>query len=115
MKKAIKILALLLALTMLAGCGASSIAGMKNEMAMEMPMATEAASMASGSLTGTMDSVAQEVSADQKLIKRVNMDAETEDLEALLPRLFRQVLPGQIHRLGKGLDPIVVLIVGENI
>ena len=91
MKKAIKILALLLALTMLAGCGASSIAGMKDEMAMEMPMATEAASMASGSLTGTMDSVAQEVSADQKLIKRVNMDAETEDLEALLPRLMAEI------------------------
>ena len=85
MKNTMKLIALLLVLTMLAGCGASS---MKNEMAMEMPMATEAAS---APLYSASDSVTQEVSADQKLIKRVNMDAETEDLEALLPLLLEEI------------------------
>ena len=80
-----KLIALLLVLTMLAGCGASYA---KNEMAMEMPMATEAAS---APLYSASDSVTQEVSADQKLIKRVNMDAETEDLEALLPLLLEEI------------------------
>ena len=85
MKTTITLMALLLVLTMLAGCGASYA---KNEMAMEMPMATEAAS---APLYSASDSVTQEVSADQKLIKRVNMDAETEDLEALLPLLLEEI------------------------
>ena len=91
MNTTMKLIALLLALTMLAGCGSSSSPAMKNEMAMDMPMATESAMMASGTLSGASDSVAQEVSTDQKLIKRVNMDAETEDLEALLPLLMEEI------------------------
>ena len=96
MKTAMKFVALLLALTMLAGCGASSAPAMKNEMAMDMAVAeTWAASSpevpASGALYSTSDSVAQEVSHDQKLIKRVSMDAETEDLEALLPQLMAEI------------------------
>ena len=91
MKTTMNLIALLLVLTMLAGCGASSSPAMKNEMAMEMPMATEAASMASGTFNSASDSVAQEVTTDQKLIKRVNMDAETEDLEALLPQLMAEI------------------------
>ena len=90
MKNAKKLIALLLALTMLSGCGASSSPAMKQEMAMEMPMATEAA-MASGALTGASDTVSPEVDTSQKLIKRVNMDAETEDLEALLPQLLAEI------------------------
>ena len=86
MKNTIKFIALLLALTMLAGCGGASYA--KNEMAMEMPMATEAAS---APLYSTADSASPEVSTDQKLIKRVNMDAETEDLEELLPLLMEEI------------------------
>ena len=90
MKIAMKLTALLLALTMLAGCGASTSPAMKQEMAMEMPMATEAA-MAPGVLTGASDSIAREVSTDQKLIKRVEMDAETEDLEVFLPQLLEDI------------------------
>ena len=89
MKNTRKLIALLLALTMLAGCGASSSPAMKQE-AMEYAMA-ETAAMAPGAITGTSDTVTQEVSTDQKLIKRVNMDAETEDLEALLPQLLTEI------------------------
>ena len=92
MKNIMKIMALLLALTMLAGCGASSSPAMKPEAAMDMaPAATEAVTMASGTLTGAADSASPEVSTEQKLIKRVNMDAETEDLEALLPQLLAEI------------------------
>ena len=93
MKNAKKILALLLALTMLAGCGASSSPAMKQEAAMEdYAMAeTMAATEAVNSLTGASDSVTQEASPEQKLIKRVYMDAETEDLEALLPQLLAEI------------------------
>ena len=90
MKHATKLIALLLALTMLAGCGASSSPAMKQEMAMEMPMATEAA-MAPGALGSAADTVSPEVDTSQKLIKRVEMDAETEDLEALLPQLLAEI------------------------
>lgn len=89
MKNTRKLIALLLALTMLAGCGASSSPAMKQE-AMEYAMA-ETAAMAPGAITGASDTVTQEVSTDQKLIKRVNMDAETEDLEALLPQLLAEI------------------------
>ena len=51
-------------------------------------MATEAAS---APLYSAADSASPEVTADQKLIKRVNMDAETEDLEALLPLLLEEI------------------------
>ena len=89
MKNTRNLIALLLALTMLAGCGASSSPAMKEE-AMEYAMA-ETAAMASGTLNGASDTVTQEASTDQKLIKRVNMDAETEDLEALLPQLMAEI------------------------
>lgn len=89
MKNTRKLIALLLALTMLAGCGASSSPAMKQE-AMEYAMA-ETAAMVPGAITGASDTVTQEVSTDQKLIKRVNMDAETEDLEALLPQLLAEI------------------------
>ena len=96
MKNATKILALLLALTMLAGCGASSSPAMKQEAAMEdfavaEPAATMAATEAGGTLTAASDSVTQEASPEQKLIKRVHMEAETEDLEALLPQLLAEI------------------------
>ena len=92
MKNAVRLIALLLALTMLAGCGASSSPAMKQEAAMDMaPAATEAVAMASGTLTDAAGSASPEVSTEQKLIKRVNMDAETEDLEALLPQLLAEI------------------------
>ena len=96
MKNAKKILALLLALTMLAGCGASSSPAMKQEAAMEdfavaEPAATMAATEAGGALTSASNSVTQEASPEQKLIKRVHMESETEDLEALLPQLLAEI------------------------
>ena len=94
MKHTAKLIALLLALTMLAGCGASSSPAMKNEMAMDYAVAetyAEAPGAAAGTLSGASDSIAQETSTDQKLIKRVDMEAETEDLEALLPQLMEDI------------------------
>ena len=91
MKNTVKILALLLALTMLAGCASSSMT--KNEMAMDMAVAETWApeAPAGGALTSMSDSAAPEIDTDQKLIKRVNMEAETEDLEALLPQLIGEI------------------------
>ena len=93
MKNAMKIMTLLLALTMLAGCGASSSPAMKNEMAMDMAVAETwaAEAPAGGTLSSMSDTATQQSSPDQKLIKRVNMDAETEDLEALLPQLMTEI------------------------
>ena len=89
MKTTIKLMALLLALTMLAGCGTS----VKSEAAMDFAVAETWApeAPASGTLTSVSDSVNQETSNDQKLIKRVSIDAETEDLEALLPQLMAEI------------------------
>ena len=95
MKNTMKLIALLLALTMLAGCGAASSPAMKNEMAMDMGVAEtwapSAEAPAGGTLSSVSDSATQETTTDQKLIKRVNMDAETEDLEALLPQLMAEI------------------------
>ena len=60
-------------------------------MATEIAMAETSAPMAPGALNSVSDSVTQETSVDQKLIKRVNMDAETEDLDALLPLLMEEI------------------------
>ena len=89
MKTTIRLMALLLALTMLAGCGASY----KNEAAMDMAVAETWApeAPAGGTLTSMSDSAAQEPSADQKLIKRVEIEAETEDLESLMPQLMAEI------------------------
>ena len=88
-----KILALLMALAMvaalLAGCGAtaSDMAYNKQEAAPEAP-----AMDAESSLYGaTSDSVNATAYADQKLIKTVRIDAETEDLEVLLDQLTGQI------------------------
>ena len=92
MKKALQILALLLALTMLAGCGASSGSNLKaDSITMETAPAEPAATMAAGALSGASDSISQEATTEQKLIKRVNMEAETEDLEALMPQLLNEI------------------------
>ena len=94
MKTTMKLIALVLALTMLAGCGASSAPAMREEAAMDYAIAetwAAAEAPAAGTLTSMSDSNLQEPSTDQKLIKRVNMDAETEDLEALLPQLLQEI------------------------
>ena len=94
MKTTMKLIALVLALTMLAGCGTSSAPAMREEAAMDYAIAetwAAAEAPAAGTLTSMSDSNLQEPSPDQKLIKRVNMDAETEDLEALLPQLLQEI------------------------
>ena len=89
MKTTMKFVALLLVLTLLAGCGASY----KNEAAMDMAVAeTWAPEAPAGStLTSVSDSVTQEASTNQKLIKRVEIEAETEDLEVLMPQLMAEI------------------------
>ena len=91
-----KLLALLLVLVMtisvLAGCGASSSYkdAVVEEAAPMEPMKDMAAAgvmMQSNGMTGTT----QEMPTGQKLIRRVNIDAETEDLEALLVQLQAQI------------------------
>ena len=100
MKKYLKMsLAVLLVMSLLAGCGGSSMAtdsapAMKEEAAVEAPMAQ--APMLNGSIsdagTGAGNSLAD---TEQKLIKTVRMDVETEDLENLLPQIS-----GKISSLG---------------
>ena len=100
MKKYLKMsLAVLLVMSLLAGCGGSSMAAdsapaMKQEAAIEAPMAE--APMLNGSIsdagTGAGNSLAD---TEQKLIKTVRMDVETEDLENLLPQIS-----GKISSLG---------------
>ena len=99
MKK--RMMALLLTVMMVTalftGCGASSEAYgnamMKQEAAEEAPAAGELS-------YGVSNSVTDAVSSDQKLIKRVFMETETEDLEALLPVIAAKIteLGGYVER-----------------
>jgi len=94
-----KLLALLLALVMtasvLAGCGASS--SYKDAVTQESaPMEPMAAAPMKNTASGmVMSNSAADTAAvqqtGQKLIRKVNIDAETEDLEALLGELSRQI------------------------
>ena len=93
MKKFVSVtLAALMLLSLLGGCGASS-APMKDAIApqesvMESPAAPQM-NMA-GSANGSMTDAAV-ANTDQKLIKTVRMDVETEDLEALLPLVSEKI------------------------
>ena len=95
MKKFISLtLAVLMALSLLSGCGGSSMAkdaaapAARQEMAEEAPMM-----MASGSVTnGSLKDAAQSVpNTEQKLIKTIRMETETEDLDALLPQINTKI------------------------
>ena len=95
MKKFISLtLAVLMVLSLLSGCGGSSMAkdaaapAARQEMAEEAPMM-----MASGSVTnGSLKDAAQSVpNTEQKLIKTIRMEAETEDLDALLPQINTKI------------------------
>ena len=103
-----KLLSLLLALVMivsvLSACGASS-----NTMAMDQALPEAAApmeemkyEMADGALYSSASTTTGggNVQTSQKLIRKVNIDAETEDLEALLPGILEQVekLGGYIEK-----------------
>ena len=91
-----KLLALLLVLVMtasvLAGCGASS--SYKDVAVEEAAPMEPMKDMAAGGVmmqSNGMSSTTQEMPTGQKLIRRVNIDAETEDLEALLVQLQAQI------------------------
>ena len=92
-----KLLALMMAAlvmaTLLAGCGAAtdSVGNMKQEAPMEAPEAVMDQEAGGGLLYGTTEESASTAAADQKLIKRVNIDSETEDLESLLPQITNKV------------------------
>ena len=92
-----KLLALLLVLVMtasvLAGCGAStSYKDVAVEEAAPMaPMKDMAAGGVMMQSNGNMSSSAEKMPTGQKLIRRVNIDAETEDLDTLLVQLQAQI------------------------
>ena len=96
MKKLVSLsLVMLLVLSLFAGCGASSMPkdaiaepAAREEMAVEAPMM-----MANGSITSDSTAeVGQSVpGTEQKLIKTIRMDVETEDLEALLPQISAKI------------------------
>ena len=92
-----KLLALMMAAlvmaSLLAGCGAAtdSVGNMKQESPMEAPEAVMDQEAGGGLLYGTTEEPASTAAADQKLIKRVNIDSETEDLESLLPQITNKV------------------------
>ena len=89
-----RLIALLVVLVMtasvFAGCGASSV---NKDMAMPEAAAPMEAPMKNNMMMAgsavTADTIRQE--SGQKLIRRVNIDAETEDLEALLAELTAQI------------------------
>ena len=95
MKKLVSLsLVMLLVLSLFAGCGASSMPkdaaapAAREEMAVEAPMM-----MASGSVTNdSVAEVGQSVpGTEQKLIKTIRMEAETEDLDVLLPQISAKI------------------------
>ena len=88
-------LALLMALTMLAallaGCGASSMAMDNAKPMAPQESAAEAPAMGIDYGASLSDSIASETYAEQKLIKTVDIEAETEDLETLMDQLSQQI------------------------
>ena len=84
------VLVLVVTASVLAGCGASSV---HKDMAMPEAAAPMEAPMKNNMVmsSGTADSASIPQESGQKLIRRVNIDAETEDLDALLADLRGQI------------------------
>ena len=85
-------MALLLTMTMLTGCGGSSFDSV-NGMA-EMGIAEPEAPAADNAIVSDSASISTssgEILSEQKLIRQVRIEAETEDLETLLSALSEQV------------------------
>ena len=85
------ILAVLMTVSLLTGCGSSSknvmtdAAAPREEYAVEAPAAGEL-------LYGSVESIADTLTtADQKLVKTLRLEAETEDLETLLPQITQKI------------------------
>lgn len=87
------LLAVFLTASLLTGCGAATNDSTAAEAApMEMEeMKYEAAQDALYSSTNTNGTSSESVQTGQKLIRKVNIDAETEDLETLLGNLTSQI------------------------
>ena len=92
------LLAILLTLSLLTGCDANSIAqsapAMKGDYAVEEMYAEAPAAMmdsAANSLTATGNTAASALPENRKWIITVNMEAETENLDTLLPALEEKV------------------------
>lgn len=87
------VLVLVMTASVLTGCGASSsykdVAMPEAAAPMEAPLKNSASGMVMSGSAVTADTVRQE--SGQKLIRKVNIDAETEDLEALLGELTKQI------------------------
>lgn len=93
MKRIVSLLLVLLMLLALTGCGASSDA-MENVKAEEAPMEAPEAAVdqeVGDVLYSTTEESTSAAPTNQMLIKRVNIDAETEDLQALLPKITNKV------------------------
>ena len=91
-------LAVLMVLSLLSGCGGSSgmaadKAAPREEMAVEAPAAGAPVMMSTGTVANdTVAEAGQSVpNTEQKLIKTIRMDAETEDLDALLPQISAKI------------------------
>lgn len=84
-------LAALMVAGLLSGCGGSSKATADMAVAQEAMVESPAASMG-GVLTNSTGSAGNSIAdTEQKLIKTVRMDVETEDLEALLPQINEKI------------------------
>ena len=94
MKKFLSLtLTLVMVLALLAGCGASAPA-MKNDMVVEeAPMAPAPEYALDTEYGGTINAGSGQSipNTEQKLIKTVRMDVETEDLDALLPQINEKI------------------------
>ena len=96
MKKCVTLtLAMLMVMSLLAGCGGSNkaadMAMPREEMALESPSAApmmDTAYKFSNAAGGVGQSVPN---TEQKLIKTVRMEVETEDLDALLPQVNQKI------------------------
>ena len=97
-KKLTQILALLLILSLLWGCGAESAAGQdiyyrtevsKDSVSAEAPNTGNSKPVS----TPSLDSVTTEtlLPAGRKLIRKVTMEAQTKEMDALLPQLEQQI------------------------
>ena len=93
MKKFVKMtIVTMLVLAMLAGCGANSMAADKYAP-MENAIESPAAPMPEAEYGVQMSQTGQSVpGTEQKLIRTVRMDVETEDLEALLPQISSKII-----------------------
>ena len=91
------LLTILMLVSFLSACGANSIAqsapAMKGDYMVEeiAPEGPAAMDSAANSLTGSGSSVTASVPENRKWIITVHMDAETEDLDALLPGLDEKI------------------------